>query len=98
MEKIDLYKILTIENEDGNGDTDFTVANMLDYNETTYLYLMEVDKDENVVETNQKIVRLIINENESAIETITDDKELQEVSRLFYESFEKKMDEIVDEN
>ncbi len=87
MEKIELYKILTIENEDGSGDKDYTVANKIDYKETTYLYLIEVDADENLIESNQMITKLVIKEGEESLEKVTDPTELKEVARLFFELF-----------
>lgn len=96
MEKLELYKILTIEEE--NGDKDYTIANMLDYNETTYLYLIEVDKEENLIESNQMIVRLVIKEGEEAIEKVTDEKELKEVARMFFELFKDMAEEAIGEN
>lgn len=96
MEKLELYKILTIEEE--NGDKDYTIANMLDYNETTYLYLIEVDKEENLIESNQMIARYVIKEGEEAIEKVTDEKELKEVARMFFELFKDMTDEAIGEN
>lgn len=96
MEKLELYKILTIEEE--NGDKDYTIANMLDYNETTYLYLIEVDKEENLIESNQMIARYVIKEGEEAIEKVTDEKELKEVARMFFELFKDMAEEAIGEN
>lgn len=96
MEKLELYKILTIEEE--NGDKDYTIANMLDYNETTYLYLIEVDKEENLIESNQMIARYVIKDGEEAIEKVTDEKELKEVARMFFELFKDMADEAIGEN
>lgn len=88
MEKIELYKILTIEDENKE-DKDYTVANILDYKETTYLYLIEVDKEENLIETNQMIVKLVKNNGEESVEKLTDPEEIKETARLFYELFKK---------
>lgn len=97
MEKLERYKILTIEEE--NGDKDYTIANLLDYKETTYLYLIEVDKDENLIESNQMIARLVLKDGEESIEKVTDEKELKEVARMFYELFKEDMaEETIDEN
>lgn len=98
MEKLELYKILTIESEDGNGDKDYTIANMLDYNETTYLYLVEVDKEENLIENSQMIVRHVIKDGEESVEKVTDEKELKEVARLFFELFKDMAKEVVSED
>ncbi len=97
MEKIENYKILTLESEDGKGDKDFTVANTLEHNEATYLYLIEVDSEENLIESNQMIVRLVVNAGEESVEKVTDEKELQEVARLFYELFKEQAKEVMDE-
>ncbi len=88
MEKIELYKILTIEDENKE-DKDYTVANILDYKDTTYLYLIEVDKEENLIETNQMIVKLVKNNGEESVEKLTDPEEIKETARLFYELFKK---------
>lgn len=92
MEKIEPYKILTIENEKGV-ELDYTVAKILDYENATYLYLIEVDKDENLIENNQMIVRYVTNNNEDSVEKVTDSKELQEVARLFYDLFKSDLEE-----
>ena len=89
MEKYELYKILTIESEDGSGDKDYTIANKLDYNETTYFYLIEVDQEENLIEKNQMIVRLVNNNGEDSVEKVTEEQELKEVARLFFELFKE---------
>ena len=92
MENLELYKILTIEGEDGK-DKDYTIANMVDYEETTYLYLIEVDQEENLIETNQMIVRLVNNNGEQSVERVTDEKELKEVSKIFFELFKEMAEE-----
>lgn len=97
MEKIELYKILTIESEDGSGDKDYTVANIVDYRETTYLYLIEVDADENLIEKNQMITKIVVKEGEEALEKVTDPEELKEVSRLFFELFKDMAEEAIGE-
>ncbi len=98
MEKLELYKILTIESEDGNGDKDYTIANMLDYNNTTYLYLIEVDKEENLIESNQMIARYVLKDGEEAIEKVTEENELKEVGRLFFDLFKELAKEAVSED
>lgn len=95
MEKIETYKILTLEGEDG--DKDYTVANILEHDEATYLYLIEVDKDENLIESNQMIVRLVVSDGEESVEKVTDEKELKEVARLFYELFKEQAKEVMEE-
>ena len=97
MEKIEMYKILTIEDQSGK-DKDYTVAQLAEYNDTTYLYLIEVDEEENLIEQNQMIARLVIKEGEEGIEPVTDQEELKEVSRVFYELFKETIKEEVSEN
>ncbi len=98
MEKLELYKILTIESEDGNGDKEYTIANMLDYNNATYLYLIEVDEEENLIESNQMMARYVLKDGEGAIEKVTEEKELKEVGRLFFDSFKELAKEAVSED
>ena len=95
MNPIELYDILTIGGPDG--DKDYTVANMIEHNHATYLYLIEVDKEENVIESNQLIVRRVMKDGEEAVEVVTDDKEKQEVARLFFRLFKDQMDEMESE-
>ena len=95
MNPIELYDILTIGGPDG--DNDHTVANMIEHNHATYLYLIEVDKEENVIESNQLIVRRVMKDGEEAVEVVTDDKEKQEVARLFFRLFKDQMDEMESE-
>lgn len=87
--KYELYKILTIESEDGSGDKDYTIANILDYNEKTYFYLIEVDQEENLIEKNQMIVRLVNNNGEDSVEKVTEEQELKEVAKLFFDLFKE---------
>ncbi len=91
MEKFELYKILTIETEEGN-DKDYTIANILEYNETTYFYLIEVDKEENLIEKNQMIVRLVSQNGEDAVEKVTNKEELKEVTSLFFDIFRDEIE------
>ena len=88
MNPIELYDILTLED-----DKDYTVANMVSYNDSEYLYLIEVDQDENVKEDNQKIVRRVISDGEDSLEIVTDKEELDTVSKLFFELFRDEMEE-----
>lgn len=88
MNPIELYDILTLED-----DKDYTVANMVSYNDSEYLYLIEVDQDENVKEENQKIVRRVISDGEDSLEIVTDKEELDTVSKLFFELFRDEMEE-----
>ncbi len=92
MEKIELYKILTIEQEDGT-DKNYTVANKLVYNNTTYLYLIEVDQEENLIENNQMLAKVVEHNQEQYVEKITEEAELKEVAKLFFELFKESMDE-----
>lgn len=92
MNAIELYDILTIEGSDG--DKDYTVANMIEHNHATYLYLIEVDKEENLIENNQMIARRVLKDGEEAIEVVTDEKEKQEVARLFFRLFKEQIEEM----
>lgn len=95
MSSIELYDILTIGGEDG--DKDYTVANMVEHNHATYLYLIEVDKDENLIESNQLIVRRVLKDGEEAVEVVTDEKEKKDVARLFFELFKNEMNALENE-
>ena len=71
---------------------------MLEHNNATYLYLIEVDEEEELIETNQLIARRVTTNGEDAVETVTDEKERQEVARLFFDLFKKMADEFVEED
>ena len=66
---------------------------MTEYNEGTYLYLIEVDENENIIEQSQMIAKLVIKGDEQAIEKVTEAEELKEVSRIFFELFKENLDE-----
>lgn len=87
MKPIELYDILTLED-----DKDYTVASMVTYNDSEYLYLIEVDQEENVKDDNQKIVRRVICDGEDSVEIVTDKDELDAVSKLFFELFREEIE------
>lgn len=93
MKAIELYDILTLED-----DKEYTIANMLEYNNATYLYLIEVDANEELIENNQLIVRRVIKNGEDAVEKITDEQEYKEVSRLFFDLFKNMVNETTSES
>ncbi len=93
MEPIELYDILTLEN-----NKDYTVANMLEYKEKTYLYLIEVDKDEELIAENQLIVCRAVKDGEDIVEKVTNEEEYKEVARLFFNLFKKLADEEISDN
>lgn len=88
MKSLELFDILTLED-----DKDYTIANMATYKNAEYLYLIEVDKNENPIETNQKIVRRVMEDGEESVETVTDKEELTEVSKIFFELFQSMTEE-----
>jgi hypothetical protein len=87
MKPIELYDILTLED-----DKDYTVANMASYNDFEYLYLIEVDKDENIIEDNQMIVKRVFQNGEEHVMEVTDEKELESVSKIFFDLFKEMQD------
>lgn len=94
MKPMELYDILTLED-----DKDYTIAEMVTHNDSEYLYLIEVDKEENVIENNQKIVRRVIANGEESVEIVTEKEELDELTQIFFELFkEMSEEETVGEN
>lgn len=85
MKALELYDILTLED-----DKDYTIANMAIYNDSEYLYLVEVDKEENIKEDNQKIVRRVIKDGEDSVEIVTEKEELDAVTKIFFELFREE--------
>lgn len=89
MKAMELYDILTLED-----DKDYMISAMTTYNNAEYLYLIEVDQDENIVDDNQKTVRRVIVEGEESVELVIDQDELAQVNSIFFDLFkEMAMDE-----
>ncbi len=82
MRPMELYDILTLEN-----NKEYTIANMVDYKDSTYLYLIEIDENEDIIENTQTIVRRIIKDGEEAVEKVTNNEEYKEVAKLFFDLF-----------
>lgn len=93
MKPVELFDILTLED-----DKDYTIASMTTYNDAEYLYLIEVDKQENVIETNQKIVRRVVMDGEDSVEIVTDKTELEALQRIFFGLFKDMAEEVISEN
>jgi flagellar biosynthesis component FlhA len=93
MNSIELYDILTLED-----DKDYTVANMATYNDNEYLYLIEVDKEENLILDNQIVVKRVFKEGEESVELLTDEKEKEEVNNIFLDLFNELSLESTSEN
>lgn len=82
MKSMALYDILTLEN-----DKEYSVVNMVKHKDSTYLYLIEVDKDEEIIENSQFIVKRVVKNGEEAVEKVTDNEEYKEVAKLFFDLF-----------
>lgn len=94
MKALELYDILTLED-----DKDYMISAMTTYNNAEYLYLIEVDQDENIVDDNQKTVRRVIVEGEESVELVIDQDELAQVNSIFFDLFkEMAMNEETSEN
>lgn len=74
---IELYDILTLEN-----NKDYTVVRELPYNNEEYYFLVEVDKDEELLEE-QMIVKKVVVDGEIGVAPIEDEKEFNEVKQIF---------------
>ncbi len=90
MNPIELYDVFTLED-----DKDYTVANMAVYQDAEYLYLIEVDNDDNLKEDNQKIVKRVVKNGEDSVEIVTNKEELNAVAKIFFELFSKDANEAV---
>ena len=74
---IELYDILTLEN-----NKDYTVVRHLPYNNEEYYFLVEVDKDEELLEE-QMIVKKVVVDGEIGVAPIEDTEEFNEVKQIF---------------
>ena len=74
---IELYDILTLEN-----NKDYTVVRHLPYNNEEYYFLVEVDKDEELLEE-QMIVKKGVVDGEIGVAPIEDTEEFNEVKQIF---------------
>ena len=84
MKPILLYDILTLED-----DKRYTVANMALYKGITYLYLIEIDDNEEVILDSKLIVKRVIKDSCEAVEKVVDSEEYKEVAKLFFDLFKK---------
>ena len=77
MEGLDKLSIIKL-----GDDREYVVAELLDYNDTNYAYLIGVDADEELTEE-YRIVKIGTGENgKMGIEDITDENELSEVKEV----------------
>ena len=74
---MELYDIITLDN-----GKDYVISKMLTYNEKDYLLLLEVDKDENLLNENL-IVEKQSDNNGDYVRDITDEKLKQIISEKF---------------
>lgn len=74
---MELYDIITLDN-----GKDYVISKMLIYNEKDYLLLLEVDKDENLLNENL-IVEKQSDNNGDYVRDITDEKLKQIISEKF---------------
>ena len=74
---IELYDILTLEN-----NKEYTVVKILPYNNNEYYFLIEIDKDEELLDE-QMIVKKVEVNGELGVALITDEKEFKEVKEIF---------------
>ena len=74
---IELYDILTLEN-----NKQYTVIKKLSYNNEEYYFLNEVDEDEELLDE-QMIVKKIVIDGENGVAPIEDSKEFSEVKDIF---------------
>lgn len=74
---IELYDILTLEN-----NKQYTVIKKLSYNNEEYYFLNEVDEDEELLDE-QMIVKKIVIDGEIGVAPIEDSKEFSEVKEIF---------------
>ena len=84
MKPILLYDILTLED-----DKRYTVANLVEYKGITYLYLIEVDSNEDVIPDGDLIVERVIKDSCEAVEKVIDNEEYKEVAKLFFDLFKE---------
>lgn len=74
---IELYDILTLEN-----NKQYTVVKHLPYNNQDYYFLIEVDEDEELLD-DQLIVKKVIIDGEIGVAPLTDELEFREVKEIF---------------
>jgi len=76
---IELYDILTLEN-----DKDYTVVKHLPYDDDDYYFLIEVDKDEELLD-DQMIVKKVEIDGKIGVAPIEDPEEFKKIKELFIE-------------
>lgn len=77
MEGLNKYEIITLAN-----GKKYTIAEILDYNEQKYLYLIGIDEEEELLDE-YRIVKIIKGANQKmGIEDVSDEAELAEVKEI----------------
>ncbi len=81
MSPIELLDILTLDD-----DKEYVVANMLKKDDKEYLYLIEIDENEDPIGDNQKMARRVIKDGDESLE-ILEGEEQKEIGALFFKLF-----------
>ena len=84
MEPIELYDIITLDN-----DEEYTVIKKINQNNKNYYLLAPVDEEEEPDFENIKIIEEIIENNKIIVEDVEDENLLKELSNSFLESLRK---------
>ena len=81
--KFEMHDIITLGN-----NKSYTISEILDYSENKYLYLIEVDENEELLEET-RIVKVIADTNGNyGVEDIENVQELKDIQEIFIELIE----------
>ena len=87
MKKIELYDIITLDN-----DEEYTILKILNEKENKYYLLAKVDEEEEPDMENIKIVQEVLEDGTIAIEEIEDETLLKKLSKDFLSSLRENIE------
>ncbi len=85
METIEQFDIISLDD-----DKEYVVASLLKKDENEYLYLIEVDENEDPIKENQRIVKRVIKDGEESVEEVGEQEKI-ELAKLFFDIFSSEL-------
>lgn len=85
METIEQFDIISLDD-----NKEYVVASLLKKDENEYLYLIEVDENEDPIKENQRIVKRVIKDGEESVEEVGEQEKI-ELAKLFFDIFSSEL-------
>lgn len=85
MDTIEQFDIISLDD-----NKEYVVASLLKKDENEYLYLIEVDENEDPIKENQRIVKRVIKDGEESVEEVSEQEKI-ELAKLFFDIFSAEL-------